>query len=500
MIMGGIALHPRQGRTYVKSNRTDEVIQKLWQPTAVRRIARQLADVAATALTVSGRPVRRPRADRLAARIIHRGRKTPDLVSLVQNIAEASLALSHPRYCAQQVAAPVPAAALVESLVAAMNQSLAVWEMSPIATAIDRDLMAGFKKLFGYPRAAEGSLVPGGAFANLTGLLASRDALVPQASKSGQARIAIIVGAQAHYSIARAAAILGLGRDAVFKVPLDAEFCTDVERVSLSFASARKAGFRKFILVGSSGSTPTGSFDNLVALADIARKYGAWFHVDAAHGAGLAFSRRLRWRLKGLSRADSMIFDPHKMMFMPLAAGGVLVRDGARLVGPLQEHAPYLFGSKRRWPDLGQLTIACSQRFDALKTWLVWRVYGGELWDHLTTRVCEVAQAAFRYCWESEVLEPVHEPHSNIFCFQLRHPNQRDSDRRCWAIKEELNESGFGYISSTVLDGGRVLRIVVMNPRTTADDMCDVLHRVERIATRASGSPGRGSGRTTRAS
>ena len=381
------------------------------------------------------------------------------------------------------MAAPIPAAALVESVVAALNQSLAVWEMSPVATAIDRDLIAGFKTLFGYPRAAEGSLVPGGAFANLTALLAARDALEPRASKTGQARIAIIVGAQPHYSIARAAAFLGLGRDAVFEVPLDMEFCTDVERLDSAFAAAKKASFRKFILVGSSGSTPTGSFDNLVALAQVARKHRAWFHADAAHGAGLAFSTRLRWRLKGLSGVDSIIFDPHKMMFMPLAAGGVLVRDGARLLAPLQEQAPYLFGSKRRWPDLGQVTIACSQRFDALKTWIVWRVYGGELWDRLTTHVCGVAEAAFRYCAGSRVLEPVHTPHSNIFCFRLRRKHDRTSDARHWAIKKELNESGFGYISSTVLDGQRVLRIVVMNPRTTAQDICDVLRRIEKIAT-----------------
>jgi L-2,4-diaminobutyrate decarboxylase len=467
----------------VRSNRAEDVIHKLWQPSAVRRLAQELADVAAKVVTVgSDRPVRRLRAERLAAQIIQRATKRPDLVSLVREISEASLALSHPRYGAQQVAAPIPAAALVESVVAAMNQSLAVWEMSPIATAVDRDLMAGFKKLFGYPRTAEGSLVPGGAFANLTGLLAARDVLAPRASKTGKARIAIIVGAQAHYSIARAAAILGLGRDAVFKVPLDAEFCTNVERTHHSFASAGKAGFRKFILVGSSGSTPTGSFDNLAALAEVARTHRAWFHVDAAHGAGLAFSRRFRWRLKGLSQADSMIFDPHKMMFMPLAAGGVLVRDGSRLLGPLQEQAPYLFGSKRRWPDLGQLTIACSQRFDALKIWLVWRVYGSELWDHLTTHVCEVAHAAFQYCSESEILEPVHQPHSNIFCFRLRRTRDRESDARHWAIKEKLNESGFGYISSTVLDGRRVLRIVVMNPRTTADDIQDILRRIEQIS------------------
>jgi L-2,4-diaminobutyrate decarboxylase len=176
------------------------------------------------------------------------------------------------------------------------------------------------------------------------------------------------------------------------------------------------------------------------------------------------------------------------------------VRDGARLLGPLQEGAPYLFGSKRRWPDLGQLTIACSQRFDALKTWLVWRVYGGELWDHLTTHVCDIAQAAFQYCSESQILEPVHQPHSNIFCFRLRRSLARDSDHKCWAIKEELNESGFAYISSTVLDGRRVLRIVVMNPRTTAKDICDVLQRVEKIAIRMGGGRGIGPRRQRRPS
>lgn len=469
----------------VKSRGDQPVIRELWDRKGVQRLARRLADIATEALTVKSGPVRQPGAEGLAAAIVRRGAKNPDLLNLVRHIRKASLALSHPRYGAQQVAAPIPAAALVESVVAAMNQSLAVWEMSPIATAIDRDLMASFKKLLGYPRGSEGSLVPGGAFANLTALLAARDALEPRASKNGRARIAIIVGAQAHYSIARAAAILGLGRDAVFKVPLDADFCTDVKQCDVAFAAARQHGYRKFILVGSSGSTPTGGFDDLVSLAQIAAKHRAWFHVDAAHGAGLAFSRRYRSRLKGLGRADSVIFDPHKMMFMPLAAGGVLVRDGGRLVEPLQEGAPYLFGSKRRWPDLGQLTIACSQRFDALKIWLMWRVYGEEIWDYLTTHVCDVTQAAFQYCRESTVLEPVHEPHSNIFCFRLRQRGP-DSDRHHWAIKEELNESGFAYISSTVLDGGRVLRIVVMNPRTTADDLRDILRRIEQIATRTS--------------
>jgi len=467
----------------VTATAMDKSTEALWHPPSVRKLAREFADIAADALTPTTGPVRQPCAEKLAARILQHSFKTSDLSTLVRGICKASLRLSHPKFAAQQVAAPVPAAALVESVVAAMNQSLAVWEMSPIGTAIDRDLMTRFKKLLGYPRSAEGTLVPGGAFANLTALLAARDSLEPKASKEGRARIAVVVGAQAHYSIARAAAILGLGRDSVFKVPLDSEFRTDPARINDCFNAARKAGFRKFVLIGSSGSTPTGSFDDLVSFGQIAKKFRAWFHVDAAHGAGLAFSRRFRDRLEGLGQADSITFDPHKMMFMPLSAGGVLVRNGAHLVQPLQEQAPYLFGSKRRWPDLGQLTIACSQRFDALKVWLVWRAYGAALWDQLTTHVCDVAQAAFDYCEKSKILQPVHQPHSNIFCFRLRELGARNTDARHWALKEQVNESGFAYISSTVLDGRRVLRIVIMNPRTTAKDVHEILGRIEQLAT-----------------
>ncbi|HET6179559.1 MAG TPA: pyridoxal-dependent decarboxylase [Candidatus Sulfotelmatobacter sp.] len=464
-------------------NSGSEAIEKLWDPVVVRKMARELADIAADGLLHNTGEVRTPPCERVAATIIKKA-GNPDLISLVRDIQRSSLHLSHPRFAAQQVAAPIPAAALVESVVAALNQSLAVWEMSPLATPIDRDLVNDFKKLFGYPRTADGSFVPGGAFSNLTALLAARDALEPKAAKSGQGRIGLIVGAQAHYSVARSAAILGLGRDAVFRVPLNLEFSTDVERTHEAFAAARRAGFRKFILIGSSGSTPTGSFDDLVALRQIATKYRAWLHVDAAHGGGLAFSRKYRKQLRGIDRPDSITFDPHKMMFMPLSAGGVLVRHGSHLAEPLHEQAPYLFGSTRRWPDIGQVTIACSQRFDALKTWIVWRAYGSKIWDTLATHVCDVAQAAFHYCAESAALQPVHQPQSNIFCFRLRCEHGRDVDRRHWAIKEEINESGFAYISSTVLDGRRVLRLVVMNPRTTVDHIRAILHRVEEIATR----------------
>ena len=155
------------------------VIAELWDGAAIRKIAVQFAEIAVEALLENHGPVRRPRSAATASHVLRPAARRKSAAGLAREIRRLSLHLAHPRYLAQQVAAPIPLAALIESVVAAMNQSLAVWEMSPIATVIDRQVMARFKRLFGYPREAEGTLLPGGAFGNLTALLAAREALKP---------------------------------------------------------------------------------------------------------------------------------------------------------------------------------------------------------------------------------------------------------------------------------------------------------------------------------
>ncbi|HWG37912.1 MAG TPA: aminotransferase class I/II-fold pyridoxal phosphate-dependent enzyme [Terriglobales bacterium] len=464
---------------------TDAFRDSAWEPAALRRLGRAFSDLAVAELTQSGSgPVRPPEFLRRARRALASPLAAQSAAAWTAALGRASLRVNHPCFMAQQIAAPVPLAALAETWVGAMNQSIAVHDMSPAGTLVDRAVIARFKRLVGFPAAAEGSLVPGGSFANLTALLAAR------AASSG--KLAILAGAQTHYSIARAASIMGLGPQSVFSIPSDALHRTDPAGVAPAARAARRAGFRRFVLVGTAGSTPTGSFDDLEALARAARALRAWFHVDAAHGGGMAFSPRLRKLLRGLERADSVAFDPHKMMFMPLAAGCVLVRSGRRLRAAFEQDAPYLF--HRRTPsqaapgDVGPFTIACSQRFDALKIWLVWQAYGPRFFAALAEGVCATAQAAYDYCAASSVLVPLHRPGSNILCFALRNPPRSiaAADRRHAALKEAVNASGRAYISSTVLDTGagprRCLRIVVMNPRSRPEHARRVLRAVEALA------------------
>lgn len=455
----------------------------IWDRRELRRLARQLAELAVAELTRTGGPVRDPECTRKAREAIEMAEGGAGTVAIARKIAEGSLHLSHRRYLAQQ-AAPLPLAALAETLISALNNSVAVWEMSPVGTDIDRHLISRFKTMFHLPKDANGTLVPGGAFANLTSLLAARAALAPRAWRKGGARVAVIAGEQSHYSISRAAGISGLGTESVFTVPLDASFRTDTSRVPEAFAAARRRGFRKFILVATSGSTATGAFDDLPAMTAEARRNGAWLHVDAAHGGGLMLSRAYRHLLKGVEDADSLAFDPHKMLFMPIAAGTVLVRDGRALRNAFQQQASYLFSKTRERQDIGPLTIACSQRFDSLKVWLALNAYPAEAWDELITHVCLLARSAYEYCLDSSILEPAHVPQANIFCLRLRRAfkSTAEADQAHWAIKERLNSSGYAYVGSTVLAGRRAIRTVLMNPRTERSDVRDVLRRIERLA------------------
>lgn len=467
---------------------TKDWISRAWNPTQLRRLGRAFSDLAVAELCRGSGPVRAPDfLQRTRALLRHARGGAERAPAWLRELCAASLHQSHPRALAQQICAPVPLAALAESVVAALNQSIAVWEMSPAATLVDREVMDRFKKLLGYPTTAEGSLTPGGSFANLTALQAARAALAPEAWEGGASgKVAILAGAHTHYSVARAAGIMGMGTACVFPLPLDAAFRTDPGAIPAAVRRARQAGYRRFILVATSGSTSCGSFDDLEAFthaaAALRRQRGTriWLHVDAAHGGGMAFSARLRPLLHGIEQADSIAFDPHKMMFMPLTAGAVLVRAGTRLRGAFEQNAPYLFSPVRREvADVGPFTLACSQRFEALKVWLVWQAYGPRFFAVLAEAVCAAAGAAYDYCRRSPVLEPVHRPQANIFCFRLR---AKGSAARHWAIKEALNASGQGYLSSTELGGGRCFRMVVMNPRARRQDVVAVLRSVERLA------------------
>jgi L-2,4-diaminobutyrate decarboxylase len=263
---------------------------------------------------------------------------------------------------------------------------------------------------------------------------------------------------------------LGLGMRAVVVVPS--------ERHGMSVPALRRtldelaaAGRAVMAVVATAGSTATGTFDDLHAVADECDRHGLWLHVDGAHGASALLSAEHRHRMRGVERARSLAWDPHKMLLLPLSAGMLLVRDERDLERAFAQRAPYLFhdaGGARSW-DMGQRSFLCSRRGDALKLWVALQRYGadglGMLYDHLCATTRQLHQEIARRA----DFEALHEPAANILCFRYR-PTAALDDAALDALNAEVraryNRSGEGWLTITTLDGRRVLRVTIMNPRT----------------------------------
>ncbi|HEX9189765.1 MAG TPA: pyridoxal-dependent decarboxylase [Vicinamibacteria bacterium] len=399
------------------------------------------------------------------------------LARLRDEVIPDSNHLCHPRSMGHQVSAPLPAAVWTESLVAALNQSVAVWEMSPVGTILETRVLRWMSDLAGFPPEAGGAFTSGGTEATFAALLAARAALLPDAWTKGLSSPPPLVlhGEHAHYAVARAVGELGLGTENAVAVPSPG-FRMDPSALEAAIDGQRARGRAVMAVVATAGTTATGSFDDLEAIGRICEERGTWLHVDGAHGASALLSAAHRHRLGGIERARSIAWDPHKMMLLPLSASAVLVRDERELDAAFRQKAPYLFHRREgdRGFDQGVRSVQCSRRLDALKVWVALQRYGATGLGAAYDRLCATARALHGAVAARRDFEALHEPESNILCFRYVGKGSLDAeglDRLNLRLREAYNRSGAGWITTTLLGGRRVLRVAIMNPRTAAADV-----------------------------
>ncbi|HMA25526.1 MAG TPA: pyridoxal-dependent decarboxylase [Gemmatimonadaceae bacterium] len=396
--------------------------------------------------------------------------------------------LYHPRYVGHQIAGPLPAAVWMESLTAALNQSVAVFEMSPVATVLEHRVIAWMCELAGLPTGSGGTLTSGGTEATFTALLAARGVSMPDAWTNGVGSDPpmLLCGEHAHYAVTRAGAELGLGMRNVLAVR-SRNFKMDPAALREALNEVGRVGKRVMAVVATAGSTATGSFDDLEAIAGLCDEYGAWLHVDAAHGGSALLSATHRHRVGGIERARSIAWDPHKMMLLPSQTGMILVRDQRDLDSAFSQRAPYLFNQaegERVW-DQGTRSFICSRRADVFKLWVALQRYGANGLAELYDYFCALTRQMWDAIADRRDFEAMHDPECNILCFRYvgdRTRNDVALDALNRELRERYNLSGEGWITGTNLDGRRVLRVTMMNPRTTTADISDILDGLATIA------------------
>lgn len=442
-----------------------------------RRDARLVVDAALVDfLTLADKSVGRAASRAEMEARLHRpppaqGRPVADvLADFARDILPFTLRPHHPRFLAFIPGAPCWPAVLGDWLCAATNAFAGVWLEASGPAEVELVVLDWFRTWAGLPETTAGVLTGGGSEANLTALVVARDALPP----ADRGRAVLYVSAQRHWSIDRAARIIGLAAEQVRPIAADEAWRMSPPALAAAAAADRGAGRRPWAVVANAGATNTGAIDPLEALAEICERQRLWLHVDGAYGGAAALSPRVRPQLAGIGRADSLTLDPHKWLAQPFEVGCLLVRDGRRLHESFAMRPEYMQdvvpeGDEVNFADRG---IALTRRFRALKVWFSLQVLGegwfAALIDHGVS-LARYAEAALRRAG-FEVMSPAR---LSVVCFRAAAPGLAGEglDRVNLALVEAVRQSGEAFISSTRLGGRVALRFCFVNWRTTADDV-----------------------------
>lgn len=404
----------------------------------------------------------------------------------------------HPRYLAHlncPVAVPAVAA---EAMLTAVNSSLDTWDQSAGAMLIERRLVDWTAERIGLGPDADGIFTSGGTQSNLQALLLARDealknhADVPRAEALG--RLRIFASASGHFSVQRAAQLLGLASDAVIAVHTDDSERMCVEALVGAVSAERRAGNLPCAVVATAGTTDFGSIDPLTEIADVALAHDLWMHVDAAYGCGLLVSRR-RVLLTGIERADSVTVDFHKSFFQPVSSSAVLVRDRTTL-GHVTIRADYLnpveHADRRGIDDQVDKSLQTTRRFDALKLWFTLRAMGPDRVGELFDTVIDLAAATARHLRLDPRFEVAVAPVLSTVVFRWV-PNDSEPlevddprvDAANTGAREAVFSTGEAVVASTKLDGRTWLKFTLLNPETTLAEVLEVVDLLAGHAERA---------------
>lgn len=405
--------------------------------------------------------------------------------------------LHHPAYMGHQVAVPYYTGSLGSLVDGFTNNAMAIYEMGPGAASIEYCIINWLLKKVGWQPApltmhqprrgiscGGGVLTHGGSLANLTALIIARNQVVPEVWETGVSHdLALLAPAESHYSIARAAGILGIGKNAMYHLEVDQRGAVIPDKISTVYERLRNEGKRAIAVIANACSTAVGIYDPLQEIGEFCQTHHLWFHVDGAHGASALVSEKYRYLLQGVDKADSLTWDAHKLLQTPTLCAALLVRNHRLLDTAFQQEASYLFHEKAQpGIDFIHRTVECTKAGLGLRLFLVLGALGERGLAEYIERQWELVLKAYEYIQQQQDFECAVRPQSNILCFRIA-----GSDQKQLHIRDALNAHGHFYLTTTSFRGKRYLRIVLMNPHTTLEDIERLIYTIRQLAEEITG-------------
>lgn len=404
------------------------------------------------------------------------------LSGLSQKIMQHSIHFHSKGYMGHQVAVTLPLTALTNALIGYMNNCTTVYELGMAGNAMEKVVISHLAEKYGYKQTA-GFITSGGSMGNLTALVTARTSSGIQ--EEDYPRLAVMVSEEAHYSVERAAKIMGIRSNCIIKVPTGNDFAIRVDLMEHYYEKALSEGKIVFCVVGCACTTSVGAHDNLEALADFAQRHHIWFHVDGAHGGAAIFSDKYKYLLKGIERSDSLIVDFHKMMLTPPLSTAVLYNTGNRKVNEFSPRAAYLWQDQlsAEWWNSAKHTLECTKPLTVIHTYAIMRLYGDEIYRQNVDTLYDLGKEFAGLIKAQDNMELALEPSSNIVCFRFV-PDSGDINEINRRIAEELLKDGTYYSVSTLIRGEFYLRVTLMNPLTGREELNGFLQKLRKIAER----------------
>lgn len=396
------------------------------------------------------------------------------LMRVAREVLAGGVDFGAPGYAAHMDPPPAVASVLGDLLAAAMNNNMLSREMSPGLSVLEERLVAMIaRELFGLGEAAGGVMTAGGTLANLHALMVARNVAFGWQSDERGAQAAgerragrgvILASEHAHTSVHKAAMILGLGTDAVTSVRADGRCRMDPASLEREIASCAARGDTPIAIVATAGTTVTGAIDPLAEIAEIAERHRVWLHVDAIYGGAVVVSRRLRSRLAGIERADSVAFNPHKWWYVARTCSLSMFRDAGRMARACRVAAPYMQGTGGPI-NLGEISVQGSRAADVIKLHLTLQHAGRSGLEALIDWSDEATRRFVERCRARGHVELACEPDLNVVCFRVRPPGSADAslDAIQTGLADALRREGI-TVSLPQFRGGRWCRVLMLNP------------------------------------
>jgi aromatic-L-amino-acid/L-tryptophan decarboxylase len=396
---------------------------------------------------------------------------------------------------------PTYAGVLAEALVAALNPQLATTGRSQLATKIEAETIRWIGERFGWQQPFDGTFTSGGNEANFSALALALATHFPRAIEDGVASIGaqpvVYASTESHHSLDKSAGLLGLGRKALERIPLNDRCAMDVSALELAIAADRRTGKKPFCVVATAGTTNSGIIDDIPAIADLCQREDLWLHLDGAYGAAVTFSDTYRHLVEGIERCDSVTIDPHKWLAVPFVAGVILTRRPQAMQAAFGVATPYMPRAVAGVPlDNFKVSMQWTRRMNSMKLWLTLQMHGRAGYQSYIDEQMRLAREFAAWVESSEHFELATPQALPILNLRLRHAGVGDQLAQAHIdLVERVTRDGRRWISETRVAGQSVIRIMIVSYLTGKPEI-EALQRVllESVKTPLFRGAGVGSG------